>query len=84
MDNIDKIILKHFNPLELHKTSIYKFQVRNAMQEYAEQYANRCLEMAAEKSEIEEYWDYDYFDNERKYFRVDKESILTIELPDHE
>lgn len=53
--------------------------VENAMKEYAEYYAKRCLEIAADKAEsITDIDKYIYGSI------VNRDSILNIQLPEHE
>lgn len=54
------------------------------MKEYAEYYAKKCLEIAAENAETEVQWFYNRQDDEESHAVVNKESITNIQLPEHE
>lgn len=74
MNKIEEIIDKH----KTHSTDLYLYYVItediiSMMKEYAEYYAIKCLEIAAEEADVE------YTDGP-----VDRDSILNIKLPKHE
>lgn len=58
------------------------FCCEKAMKEYAEFYAKKCLEKAAENAECDDV----SYQNGDSYamFAVNRNSILTIDLPEHE
>jgi hypothetical protein len=70
--------------LELYSAVDYEEIIDRAMIEYAEYYAMRCLEIAAENAECEQFWRYGQYDEEESYFDINKDSILNIQLPEHE
>jgi len=78
MKTIEEIIQK--NELEFdeytNKTIIRKDELILIMKEYAELYAKKCLEIAAENANI--------FYDVGGYNYVDSGSILNIKLPEHE
>lgn len=51
-------------------------QIMEAMKEYSEDYARRCLIIAADEADVIEYGG--------RGCHVDKNSILNIKLPEHE
>lgn len=54
------------------------------MKEYAEWYAKKCLEIAADNAEIYEEGYYNRNDDPDYRWAVNKESITDIQLPEHE
>lgn len=55
--------------------------VYEAMKEYADWFAKKCLEKAAEQAVV---FLPSYLGLHRTHIHVDKDSILNIELPDHD
>lgn len=58
--------------------------IRRIMKEYAEIYAEKCLEIAAENATCDELFRYGKYDQEEVYFEVNYKSITNITLPPHE
>ena len=63
---------------------IYSFwtTLENGLKEYAEFYAKKCLEIAANETEMK-YEKLDYHPSAWKEV-IDKDSILNIKLPEHD
>lgn len=55
-----------------------------AFQQYAESYARKCLEIAADEASVKNEWNGDYDEYEQWATIVDTDSILNIKLPEHE
>lgn len=87
MNKIEEIARKHFVVCNYKGSpdTIDGFfeDMEKAMQEYAEYYAKRCLEIAAEKAQIK-FKEMYYTQGEQPKFIVNKESILNIQLPKHD
>lgn len=54
----------------------YPVEVKEIMKEYAECYAKKCLEIASDTATI--------YHDVGGYSYIDQQSILNIELPDHD
>ncbi len=77
MNKIEEILIKYkTHPSDLHLDDLIAADIVEMMKEYAEWYANQCLEIVAEKATI--YYDIG------GYSYIDQQSILNIKLPDHE
>ncbi len=79
MTKIDEVLDKHCD-CRFFQDDRECFQ--EAMKEYAEIYASRCLEIAADNAECDDV----SYKNGDSYpmFEVNKNSIINIDLPEHE
>jgi hypothetical protein len=71
---LNKFLFKHYI------TSLNDIQLEcymNAMKEYAEYYAKRCLEIAYQKGKRKNW-------EESPTWDLDEETIINLELPEHE
>lgn len=84
MNSADTIILKHLNTLECHDIQIYKYQIKHIMLEYAELYAQKCLEVAATSATTMVWPNIQQGYAPYMETKVDPNSILNIKLPPHE
>lgn len=77
---IDSIRWKYYH----NECEFGGIDIEEIMKEYAEIYAKRCLEIAAENATCDELCRYGKYDQEEVYFEVNYKSITNIDLPPHE
>lgn len=77
-------ILKEIFPSIAGYTYDHKDIIELKLREYAEFYAKKCLEIAANEAEVMEEWFYNRADDEDHRWVINKDSILNIKLPDHD
>jgi hypothetical protein len=85
MSKIEKLIKKiKTKSLDYGIDVFDEYQIEQIMQEYAEYYAKKCLEIAAENVELFQEGYYNRNDDLDYKWSVDRESITKIQLPEHE
>lgn len=78
MTKIEELIQEHIDPHVFKGIAGY-YALEDAMKEYAEYYAKKCLEISIENA----IYRTDGYGNTSTKF-IDKDSILNIILPEHE
>lgn len=73
-DLIEEIRNNHYGPTS--DQDYAEYDIERIMQQYAEEYAKRCLQIAAENADLE--------GDEGDSLWIDKKSITDITLPKHD
>lgn len=82
IEEIQQTVAKDFERYTLLNNDSYP--IKQMMIQYAEWYAQKCLEIAAENVELYEEGYYNRNDDPDYRWVVNKESITKIQLPEHE